>query len=121
MRINIRTNEQNEIVEWISYPIDETKPIFEIDDPYSIHIGIDKFINGELVKDEEMYNKRKSVFEKYEMIRKCKMNLDESDYKLFKYLDGALSYEEYEMTKTQRQAWRDEINRLEKEIDELKV
>lgn len=36
-----------------------------------------------------------------------------SDYKAIKHAEGWLTDEEYAETKAQRQAWRDEINRLE--------
>lgn len=49
-------------------------------------------------------------------IRELKGKLDGTDYKTLKYADGALSEEEYAETKKQRQGWRDEINKLEKEI-----
>lgn len=34
-------------------------------------------------------------------------------YKLYKYMDGSLSEEDYAPVKAQRQAWRDRINELE--------
>jgi hypothetical protein len=39
-----------------------------------------------------------------------------TDYMAIKYAEGQLSETEYEATKEQRQAWRDEINRLETEL-----
>ena len=41
--------------------------------------------------------------------------LAETDYQAIKYAEGWLSEEEYAPIKAQRQAWREEINRLEKE------
>lgn len=49
-------------------------------------------------------------------IEVLKERLAETDYQALKYVEGALSEEEYAPMKAQRQAWRDEINRLEKEI-----
>ena len=44
-----------------------------------------------------------------------KKKLKETDYQAIKHFEGYLSDSEYEPIKMQRQAWRDEINRLEKE------
>ena len=49
-------------------------------------------------------------------IRQLKQLLSDTDYQAIKYAEGMLSAEEYASMKAQRQAWRDEINRLEKEI-----
>lgn len=45
---------------------------------------------------------------------KCK--LKDSDYKAIKYSEGWLTEEEYAPIKAERQALREEINRLEQEI-----
>lgn len=42
-----------------------------------------------------------------------KLKLQESDYKAIKYAEGILTEEEYAPIKAERQAIRDEINRLE--------
>lgn len=41
-------------------------------------------------------------------------HLAETDYQAIKYAEGWITEEEYAPIKAQRQAWRDEINRLEK-------
>ena len=46
-----------------------------------------------------------------------KNRLQETDYKAIKYSEGWLTDEEYAETKAERQVIRDEINRLENEID----
>lgn len=46
-------------------------------------------------------------------ISMLKERLASSDYQAIKYAEGQLSEEEYAPIKAQRQAWRDEINRLE--------
>ena len=48
------------------------------------------------------------------VISDLQIKLDETDYQAIKYAEGWLSEEEYAQIKAQRQAWRDEINRLEK-------
>lgn len=59
--------------------------------------------------------------DKQARIVELKSLLRESDYKALKYAEGFFTEEEYEETKQQRQAWRDEINELENEIIELKL
>lgn len=46
-------------------------------------------------------------------IYELKELLTKSDYKAIKFAEGLYTEEEYEPIKEQRQAWRDEINRLE--------
>lgn len=50
-----------------------------------------------------------------EQIAGLKQNLADTDYKAIKYAEGLISDEDYAETKALRQAWRDEINRLESE------
>lgn len=57
MRINIFTNGEGRITGWIASPLDETLPAYEIEDPKSIRIGYDKFVEGKVVKDDEAYSK----------------------------------------------------------------
>ena len=45
--------------------------------------------------------------------------LDQSDYKQSKWLDGALSEEEYAPIREQRHEWREQINALEQELAAL--
>lgn len=48
-------------------------------------------------------------------IAELKAELAGTDYKAIKYAEGWITAEEYEETKSQRQAWRDRINELEAE------
>ena len=52
-------------------------------------------------------------------ITRLKRLLSDSDYKAIKFAEGEISAEDYESTKTQRKAWRAEINRLEEKIESL--
>ena len=45
-------------------------------------------------------------------IAKLKQNLEDTDYQAIKYAEGLISEKDYATIKAQRQAWRDEINRL---------
>lgn len=47
-------------------------------------------------------------------ITKCKLMLQNLDYKVLKYLEGELSEKEFEEVKKERKALRDKINELEK-------
>lgn len=51
-------------------------------------------------------------------IASLKQNLADTDYKAIKFAEGVISAKDYAEIKAQRQAWRDEINRLESESDE---
>lgn len=53
-------------------------------------------------------------------IRELKKQLSATDYQAIKYAEGQLSEEEFLEIKIKRQSWRDEINNLEKKIEELK-
>ena len=46
-----------------------------------------------------------------------KQKLAETDYKAIKYAEGLLLEKEYSKIKAERQAWRDEINQLEVELE----
>lgn len=50
-----------------------------------------------------------------QQIAGLKQNLADTDYKAIKYAEGFISEQDYAEMKAQRQAWRDEINRLESE------
>lgn len=53
-------------------------------------------------------------------IEELKVNLTQTDYIAIKYAEGVITLSDYLETKNQRQAWRDEINRLEKELETLR-
>lgn len=52
-------------------------------------------------------------------ILSLKDELQKTDYKAIKYAEGWLTDEEYAETKAERQRIRDEINRLEQELNEV--
>lgn len=53
-------------------------------------------------------------------IRNLKELLDNSDYKAIKYLEGYYTDEEYETIRVTRQSYRNQINRLESELSQIK-
>lgn len=116
MKINLILEKDGTISSWISYPFDEKKPHVEIDNPRTIFLGVDKFVDGKIVRDKE---KRAALIKRQKArlrIDELKQNLSDSDYKLFKYLEGEIPEEEYQQIKKLRHDWRYEINRLEEEF-----
>lgn len=72
-----------------------------------------KYVNGKYV---EMTESDFIAPDKTMRIMELKRVLADTDYKAIKYAEGVLSAEEYAQTKAERQAWRDEINRLESDV-----
>ena len=66
-----------------------------------------RVVDGKLIKDR--YEEVPASIQ----IDELKSKLRSTDYQAIKYSEGQLSEEEYAPMKAQRQAWRDEINRLE--------
>ncbi|MBQ7128837.1 MAG: hypothetical protein IJO19_02490 [Clostridia bacterium] len=64
---------------------------------------------------EEIARLQPTIQEQIEML---KQQLKDTDYKAIKFAEGFISDEDYAETKALRQAWRDEINRLESEGDQ---
>lgn len=52
-------------------------------------------------------------------INAMKQLLNNTDYKALKYAEGEISAEDYAETKAKRQHWRDRINELEEELEQL--
>lgn len=68
-------------------------------------------------KAKQEANKRKTEIK--QEIAICKDLLKKTDYKQAKWLDGALSEEEYAPDREKRQEWRNKINALEEELKSL--
>lgn len=116
MLANLIVNEENYIINVITYPITEELPVVDIESASSIHLGIDKFVDGKIVKDEEKYKEKLEKMEKAKRIQELKKYLADTDYKVFKYMDGEISEEDYAVIKQSRKDAREEINRLEGEL-----
>lgn len=52
-------------------------------------------------------------------INELKRKLRDTDYKAIKYAEGLIPLSEYQEIRGERQAWRDEINQLEEQIESL--
>ena len=68
---------------------------------------------------KEIAERKKRIAEIKDRIRVLKYNLERTDYKQAKWLDGALSEEEYAPVREKRQEWRNKINALEDELASL--
>lgn len=72
-----------------------------------------KVVDGKVVAVERIITEQEKVKTR---ICELKYKLQETDYQAIKHFEGYLTDYEYEPIKAQRQAWRDEINELEKLI-----
>ena len=57
MKVNIFADSEGIITGWVASPLDEAKPTYEVEDPKSVRVGYDKFVEGKVVKDDEAYAK----------------------------------------------------------------
>ena len=72
-----------------------------------------KVVDGKVVAVDRIITEQEKAQTR---IGELKAKLQETDYQAIKYFEGYLTDYEYEPIKAQRQAWRDEINELEKLI-----
>lgn len=113
--VRIEPNGRAYITKNLLPEIDYTLPpynftIITIDEKYADCEGSD--FNG-LEFSVEKYNARKIRETNLPIILQLKQNLANTDYQAIKYAEGRMTAEEYAPIGEQRQAWRDEINRLE--------
>ena len=83
--------------------------------------GMVRLINGELfygLTDEE--KKQAKISELEGEVKSDKQELEDTDYVTIKIAEGVATKEEYEEVLREREELREEIRRLQKEIDELK-
>lgn len=78
-----------------------------------------ELFNYDLTKGRLQYDDGVQVFIpfteeelKQQHIRELKQKLFDTDYKAIKYAEGVISEQDYASTKSQRQAWREEIRSL---------
>lgn len=74
------------------------------------HTEIEEILVYRLYTQQELNQQR---------INDLKYQLDETDYQAIKFAEGAMTEEEYAPMREQRQEWRDEINRLKEENEQL--
>ena len=106
MKINYTLNDDLTIKSWTAFPYSNELPTLHIENPEKININVDKVINGQLIKRDELVRETKEkailIHNLETQILSCKQKLAESDYKLYKYLEGYLTEEEYLPIKIQR-------------------
>lgn len=62
---------------------------------------------------------RSPIYPLRQKIHELKSKLRATDYKAIKYAEGLIPLSEYQEIRGERQAWRDEINQLEEQIESL--
>ena len=72
-----------------------------------------KVVNGKVVAVTHEPSAKELAERK---IMELKAKLSDTDYKAVKHSEGLISDADYKPIKEQRQAWRDEINKLESEL-----
>ena len=109
----------------------------ELTDEEFAQIGVTKrFENGVLIdipqaefetmrlaqlEYEQQLQKQAEIDEIQYKINEIKAKLSQTDYQAIKYAEGFISEADYAQIKAQRQAWRDEINELEAELESKEV
>ena len=119
-KVQIKDKFRCDFVEYLpENELDESKQLY-LTDEERYALGVTKCFDLEnnCVVD---YDNTEDVLkqEKLERISELKSLLSATDYKAIKYAEGLLSEEEYAPIKSQRQAYRDEINELERAIYKL--
>ena len=105
----------------------------ELTDEEFAQIGVTKrFENGVLIdipqaeletmrlaqlEYEQQLQRQAEIDEIQYKIDETKAKLSQTDYQAIKYFEGLISETDYAPIKAQRQAWRDEINALETELE----
>lgn len=79
-----------------------------------------KYVNGEVLVDEEQVLKDSQLEELYNQYNFVYSQLQSTDYITCKIVEGVATKEDYQDILDQRVEWRKQINELQKEIDKLK-
>lgn len=80
--------------------------------------------NGEVIEIENIASPRQKdrldFLKKMQIeINRYKTKLFDTDYQAIKYAEGQMTEEDYRPIREQRQAWRDEINKIQNELEGL--
>ena len=119
---------------WMESQALKGKPdTIELTDEEFAQIGVTKrFENGVLIdipqaeletmrlaqlEYEQQLQRQAEIDEVQRKINETKAKLSQTDYQAIKYFEGFISEADYAQIKAQRQAWRDEINALEAELE----
>lgn len=107
------TNEKGEIV---GYSTSCVNPAMDWTDEEIVEVGSKMFFTSQTEEIEKAKVKQKHIDEINSQIFELKDQLSATDYKCLKYVDGALSDNEYAEVRAYRASLREQINELEKEI-----
>lgn len=123
LKVNYTLDKNNVIISYNSIPFSENKPFIIIKDNDKIHIGFDKVIKGVLVPNKEAYEKEIQRVKNIDIIKEelsqLKASLNDSDKKLFQFLEGQIDEKDYEPIKEERQLIRDKIRKLQFDLEVL--
>ena len=116
MVVYLQVNENNVITGVYSKKLLDTFIAYETADVTTIHVGIDKFENGQFISNTEEYEKEQLNAKIYDQIQTLKQKLFDTDYQAIKFAEGELTEEEFAPIRAQRHNWRLEIEELESQI-----
>lgn len=123
MKINYQLDENNYIISVCKIPFNVTKPFIEVENLDTVHLAVSQVIDGVFYENKDLFEerstKRHCKAQLKLQVEALKYELQKTDYKLFKFLEGLLPEAEWLEIKAKRQAYRDEINRLEAELSTL--
>lgn len=116
-KVQIRDKFRCDFIEYIpESELDESKQLY-LTDEERYAIGVTKCFD---LKTNTLidYDNSQDILkeQKTARINELKFLLNSTDYQAIKYAEGIISAEEYAPIKSQRQVYRDEINKLEKEL-----
>ena len=96
---------------FVACPLNEELPTIEVTDEQ-----FNLIMDGKLVWKNGQLTDNTQTLEKQNRIAELKQSLENTDHQAIKHSEGLISEEDYAPMKAQRQAWRDEINELEKQL-----
>lgn len=102
--------DESDYTEWI--PIDGSYELMD-------NLWNYRYEEGQLILDENKVNLINHQAELVNKITYYKHCLDSTDYIFIKILEGISTREEYADVIAKRQEWRDEVNKLQLELEEL--
>jgi len=115
--------EENNEIKYIRNTKPQAKKIIELDKmiPIPNKDGYNSILKANFNTNQVWYELEETEQHKKESkIAELKQNLFNTDYQAIKYAEGQLAEEEYSDMKIQRQVWRDQINLLESELENIK-
>ena len=117
-KVQIRNKFRCDFIEYVPENEQDISKQLELTDEERYSLGITKCFDLETNTLIDYDNSQEiSKRQKLDRIQELKSLLSKTDYQAIKYAEGLISEQEYAPIKTQRQAYRNEINKLEVELD----